>query len=278
MTIIFHRVNIGFVVLCIALTTMRNVVVSQEKEARQQDEGRNGELSPGSALRLDNRIPLLLEYTTVTITLFAYDQTTYDFINKWRERNPVVRSVSSSITEIGNGVTSIAIFGALFGYSELASDETANHAAVIGIESFALSGATVQLVKHLFSRERPNVATVERGEFHGLFAHFREWNKGISHFDAFPSGHSATVFAAATALTDSYKTPAVTIGAYSLAVAVGISRITEKTHWASDVFVGALIGYYSAKLVERWNRYEGGVTLAPEVGVRGSGIHLTINF
>ena len=33
---------------------------------------------------------------------------------------------------------------------------------------------------------------------------------------------------------------------YGLASLVGISRIIEDTHWASDVFVGAVLGYLTS--------------------------------
>jgi len=38
---------------------------------------------------------------------------------------------------------------------------------------------------------------------------------------------------------------------YTAATAVGMSRLTEHEHWASDVFVGALLGYLSGKQVVR---------------------------
>jgi PAP2 superfamily. len=34
-----------------------------------------------------------------------------------------------------------------------------------------------------------------------------------------------------------------------MATLVGISRLTERAHWASDVFVGGLIGYVCGKQV-----------------------------
>jgi hypothetical protein len=69
-------------------------------------------------------------------------------------------------------------------------------------------------------------------------------------YDAFPSGHTATAFSIATVFATQYSDiKAVPILCYSAATAVGISRLTEHEHWASDVFVGALIGYLSGKQV-----------------------------
>ena len=109
------------------------------------------------------------------------------------------------------------------------------------------------------------------------FSETRGDHKGWTHFDAFPSGHTATAFAAATILSDIYQTAAVTYGSYALATAVGISRITEDTHWASDVFVGALLGYYSAKLVEMLNNGISHVRVEPLVDERRYGVKLGLD-
>jgi membrane-associated phospholipid phosphatase len=46
----------------------------------------------------------------------------------------------------------------------------------------------------------------------------------------------------------------VPVLSYSAATLVGITRLTEHEHWASDVFVGGLIGYLCGKqVVSRFN-------------------------
>ena len=48
---------------------------------------------------------------------------------------------------------------------------------------------------------------------------------------------------------------AVPVLFYSAATLVGISRLTEHEHWGSDVFVGALLGYFSGKqVVNHYNK------------------------
>jgi membrane-associated phospholipid phosphatase len=75
-------------------------------------------------------------------------------------------------------------------------------------------------------------------------------------FDAFPSGHTATAFSIAAVFASQYnETKVVPILFYSGATLVGISRLTEHEHWASDVFVGALLGYLSGKqVVNHYNK------------------------
>jgi membrane-associated phospholipid phosphatase len=41
---------------------------------------------------------------------------------------------------------------------------------------------------------------------------------------------------------------------YTMASLIGVSRIAAHEHWASDVFVGAVVGYTVGKLVYKLNR------------------------
>ena len=58
--------------------------------------------------------------------------------------------------------------------------------------------------------------------------------------DSFPSGHTASSFAAATALSLFY--PRAAPLAYSLATAVGVSRVHLGVHFPSDAAVGGVVG------------------------------------
>jgi hypothetical protein len=50
--------------------------------------------------------------------------------------------------------------------------------------------------------------------------------------------------------------PWIRILSYSTASLIGLSRITENKHWASDVLVGAAIGYLTGKqIVNNYHRY-----------------------
>jgi hypothetical protein len=69
---------------------------------------------------------------------------------------------------------------------------------------------------------------------------------------AFPSGHTATAFAAATFLHKEYGqtvSPYFSFGAYSTATVTGIFRQLNNRHWISDVLFGAGIGIMGTELV-----------------------------
>jgi membrane-associated phospholipid phosphatase len=65
---------------------------------------------------------------------------------------------------------------------------------------------------------------------------------------SFPSGHASASFATATVIQDEYGWKAG-IPAYALASYVGVSRLSENSHFASDVAFGAAIGIVSARAV-----------------------------
>jgi undecaprenyl-diphosphatase len=100
--------------------------------------------------------------------------------------------------------------------------------AATAIASLAATYVVQQRVKPIFRRVRPFVnreATVV----------------GVRPADhSFPSGHTASSFAAATALAIFY--PRAAPLAYSVATAVGMSRVHLGVHFPSDAAVGGVIG------------------------------------
>jgi len=216
----------------------------------------------------------------LTAVMFQYDQQIYDDLYRWKISNPAVKNISPIITNLGDGSFSMGLFSGFVGYGLIFKDAKGYEVGKIGLESFLLTGVTVQLLKNLCGRERPSAATRDGGFWHGPFSYLREpqGGRGISSFDAFPSGHTATVFAAATTISDFYTESWVPYICYSFASLTAISRITESTHWLSDCFVGAIIGYYGTKVVEKWNYGSGNVTLLPQVDDHRYGLLLSVKF
>ena len=67
---------------------------------------------------------------------------------------------------------------------------------------------------------------------------------------SFPSGHSASAAAFATAV--SMESPLLGLVVSPLAAAVAYSRVHVGVHWSSDVVVGAAVGSGLAALTQRW--------------------------
>ena len=67
---------------------------------------------------------------------------------------------------------------------------------------------------------------------------------------SFPSGHTASAFAAAEFMRQEYKdvSPWYGVAGYAMAAATGYLRMYNNKHWMSDVAAGAGIGIISTKL------------------------------
>ena len=214
----------------------------------------------------------------ITAVLIHNDQKIYDRLYAWRKRNRSADKTSPVVTNMGDGAFSIGLFGGFAGYGWIFNDKKALEVSKIGLESFLLTGVTVQLIKNLCGRERPSAATRPGGFWHGPFSYLHEpkGGKGIASFDAFPSGHTCTVFSAATTISDFYTEPWVSYVSYSLATITAVSRVTQSTHWLSDCFVGAIIGYYGTKLVEHLNYGDSRFTLQPKADEYQYGFVLSV--
>jgi len=100
----------------------------------------------------------------------------------------------------------------------------------------------------------------------GLSTHFVK--RGVhrlrpdgSGYNSFPSGHTASAFAAAEFLYQEfkYKSPWIGYAGYFVATATGTLRMYNNKHWFSDVVAGAGFGIASTKLgylvyphIKRW--------------------------
>jgi|SRR5215207_2009074 len=97
----------------------------------------------------------------------------------------------------------------------------------------ATATGVASLVTHLlkdgFGRERPPVADPGLGSL-----------ASIPDNPSFPSGHSATAFAAATAVA--ILCPRLRLAVLAIAAAVALSRVYLRVHFPLDVVAGAALG------------------------------------
>lgn len=224
--------------------------------------------------KTNNILEVFVGSAIVSGILLATDDESYEFLPKMRENNSAIRAVSPLITQLGDGKFSLALFGSLGAYHYLTGNKKAGDAAILGLESFIASGIAVQLLKHTFGRERPSNSTIEGGKWNGPFIIHK--NRSIASFDAFPSGHTASIFSAAASISFIYPDGAVPYLAYGAASLVAFSRVTESTHWLSDCFVGALISYYSAKLL--FDSEKGNSDIQLSLGAQNGGYLLTLSY
>ena len=173
---------------------------------------------------------------------------------------------------LGTGVASALALAGFYAYGTLADDERAIEVARDGfVASVIASGLITPTLKFVVGRSRPNA---ELGTGH--FQPFK--SSGAS----FPSGHSTQAFAMATVIASHYDEVGwVPYAAYGVASLVGLSRIHQNAHFASDVLAGAAIGVFVGKTVVAFNsrRPDGrGYSIMPLVSARGAGFLLQARF
>jgi len=150
--------------------------------------------------------------------------------------------------------TTITVGGlAIYAVARLTKHETIADVTFHAAEAVVAASLTSQVIRGPLGRTRPQDADRpydDQYEFHFF--------KGFTHFQqrAFPSIHSASGFAAASALVAEVKrrdpsaTWYVAVPAYMLAVTPGLSRMYLGQHWASDIVSGAFVGtFYGWRIV-----------------------------
>ncbi|MCF6341460.1 MAG: phosphatase PAP2 family protein [Bacteroidales bacterium] len=179
---------------------------------------------------------------TAGVVLYIYD----DDINLFfQERQTAGKdNVSKYVFEPwGSGLYPAALLGGLYVYGLAANSRKARQVALGGVQVFVMTAISTQIVKHLVHRHRPYQdeppnPRLWEGPFRG-----REYT-------SFPSGHTSTAFALASFFSSVYKDKIwVGILSYGIATGVGLSRIYDNKHWASDVLAGAALGYAIGKTV-----------------------------
>ena len=170
----------------------------------------------------------------------------------------------------GNGAFTIPSLAAFYIFGHFHEDEKAKRTTLIAMESFLITGLYTTVLKASFGRHRPST-----GDSSTSFDGF-----SIDH-NSFPSGHTSTAFAIATVFANQYeKTPYIKPISYGLATLTGLSRINDEKHWASDVFIGAALGYFTSKTLLRLHNNKKGqhFTIYPRADSRGGGIVLSKKF
>lgn len=158
------------------------------------------------------------------------------------------RNLNSALYQMGEGGTSMLITGGLFLYGKIAKDYRALQTASDITETFITMGITTQVLKRISGRQSPFMRTQPGGAWHP-FPSFKEYQVNTSNYDAFPSGHLATMMATVTVLTTNYPEKKwIGILGYSLIGLTGWAMVNTDVHWAADYPLALALGYISGKI------------------------------
>lgn len=158
------------------------------------------------------------------------------------------KTINAALYQLGEGGTSMFIAGGLWIYGKIEKNDRAIQTASDLTETFITMGVTTQLLKRSFGRESPFAATRKGGAWQP-FPSFSAYQKNTSSYDAFPSGHLATMMATVTVLATNYpeKKWIKPVG-YALIGLTGWAMMNTEVHWASDYPLALALGYVSGKI------------------------------
>ena len=167
---------------------------------------------------------------------------------------------------------SIGVVGGFFLAGSLTDNDTALSVAQDTLSaSIIASGLITPAIKIIAGRSRPyeNMGTTD---FKTLSA--------SSPNSSFPSGHTTEAFALASVISAHYEASWIKNSAYTVATMVGLARIYNDAHFASDVLAGALIGNWVGQSVVTHNQAKrpGKLLVIPESSLDLIGIRLAGNF
>ena len=173
------------------------------------------------------------------LTLYLFDKNIQDWTQEQQDSR--TKDISTFAEHLGDGRYLLATMGGFYLLGEATNDIRASRTALLGLESFVISGLLTQVVKFGFHRHRPKSGDP-----------YDTWDGPSlsSNHLSFSSGHSAVAWSFATVIATEYgDTPFVAPTAYTLATLAALSRVHDNKHWASDVFIGSALGYFTSKAI-----------------------------
>lgn len=147
-------------------------------------------------------------------------------------------TVSLASTTSNVGVAALAASGAgLFLLGHIQSDDQKRETGILAGEAAIGALVDTEIFKYAAGRERPFTGSGTGRFFVGG--------------DSFPSEHSSVSWAIASVIAHEYPGPLTQILAYGTAGGVSAARWAGQKHFASDVLIGAALGWYVGRQVYR---------------------------
>jgi len=208
--------------------------------------------------------------TGTTFCLYIFDEDIRDFAQD--NRSDTSDDIASFMKVFGDDRYILPPLGVFYIYGHHTKNKRALRTTLLGLESFVISRAFTLVIKFSGHRHRPSS---------GDSPH--KWDgPGLSTSNlSFPSGHSQAAFSIATVIASEYNEyrfiPPL---AYGTATLCSLSRVNDDEHWASDVFFGSALGYFTAKAIIRFHDNEkgGNLTLLPIIDNSKTGLLITYKF
>ena len=174
----------------------------------------------------------LVPVTAVAASLFATDKE----FSRSLSNSPSRLDNSKKLSDYGLASMGAATAG-LYLWGKMKSNDHKTETAILAGEAALNSLIVTESLKYAAGRERPL-----EGSGGGRF-----FQGGTS----FPSEHSAAAWSIAGVIAHEYPGTFTSFLSYGLAATVSLARVTAKQHFPSDVFVGAMLGWWIARQTYR---------------------------
>ena len=161
-------------------------------------------------------------------------------------RSKTTNDISSVFRQEGEAPYYAGISLGVLGVGLVTGRPGIRQAGIRLVAAVGLSAAEMEVIKHVVGRSRPN-EDVGAFSFHP-FTSLKD-SAGVETRGAMPSGHVTAAFAVATSLADDIKSPLAHVLLYAAAAGTAFARINDNRHWLSDTGMGAVLGIYTAKVV-----------------------------
>jgi membrane-associated phospholipid phosphatase len=177
---------------------------------------------------------------------------------KYAQQNHFFQEVSIVVRTIAEP-GAFVIGGSLYVVGRATKQRNMADLGLHGTEAVIVASVFAGVLKDSFGRARPYVHPPTDST--GYNSSDWQFGRGLTKGDAyrsFPSGHSVAAFAAAAAVANEttrwWPDGRWLIGPtmYGGAALVGVSRMYNNRHWASDVMMGAAIGTFAGDKVVRY--------------------------
>jgi membrane-associated phospholipid phosphatase len=178
-----------------------------------------------------------LAVVAATAGLVALDPHDTPYFRRTSTFNQFNRAFSGTNMAVGTAVVPLSFYAVALARK----DVYGQHTALLAGEAVVDAEILTTVMKNIDRRLRPSEIPPD-GDFSDSW--FQGHGNVLRGRGSFPSGHTIAAFSIATVFADRYREHRwVPWVAYGLASLVGFSRITLQSHFPSDVFVGAVLGY-----------------------------------
>ena len=174
----------------------------------------------------------------VTAGLVALDPKTAPYFRRTSSFDGFNHVFSGKATDIGNIVAPVSLYAT----GLIRKDSKMQSTALLAGEAIVNAEILTTAMKDIDRRLRPGDIP-PNGDFSDSW--FQDNKRYLRSNGSFPSGHTIAAFSIATVIARRYGTEHrwVPYVAYGAAALVGFSRMTLSSHFPSDVFMGAALGY-----------------------------------